>query len=461
MNRQVFSIRGMTCRSCELLIERKLRSLPNVQDVRASERRSEVEIFSDAKLPAPNRDDIRQTLEGTPYTIVLPGSSRATADIPVSSGNRWFEVGAMLIVILAFYKIFKNVGLFSLSGSVEGAMSYGAIFVVGLTAATSTCLAIVGGLLLSVSAKWTENFHPASRAEKFQPLLMFNAGRLLGYFVLGGVVGLLGTALTLTPRLTGYLTILIAIVMILLGLNILKIIPKRYCTLPLPRSFSRKIQDLSASKNPVMPAVLGALTFFLPCGFTQSMQLLALGSGSFLGGGMIMLLFALGTLPALLGISVASSMAEGKFARLFLTFSGALVLILGVINLQSGLLLSGIDAPPWLRSVAGTPSVAQAGADPYVTVNEQGQQIVTMYVSETGYSPSSFTIDPGRQTWIYAIAKDGVVGCASVMTAPAFNVSIPVKKGPNWLGPLPNPRKDFTVTCSMGMLRADIHVRGS
>ncbi|MBI3332399.1 sulfite exporter TauE/SafE family protein [Candidatus Peregrinibacteria bacterium] len=461
-HRQVFPIRGMTCRSCELLIERKLKAIPGVTEVRASERRGEVEVFSRQELPPPSREAITEALQGTRYGVVLPGSS-LVADIPVRGASRWFEVGAMLIVILALYKIFKATGLFSLSGSVEGTMTYGAIVAVGLTAATSTCLAVVGGLLLSVSAKWTENFHPVTRAEKFRPLLTFNVGRLLGYFLFGGLVGLLGTALTLTPRVTGYLTVFIAFVMIMLGLNILRIVPKRYCTLPLPRSFSRKIQDLSESKNPAMPAVLGALTFFLPCGFTQSMQLLALGSGSFFEGGMIMFLFALGTLPALLGISVVSSMAEGKFARYFLTFSGALVLILGILNLQSGLLLSGVDAQEWISGFAAgrEQMIPKAGADPFVTINEQGQQIVTMYVNERGYSPDSFTIEPGRPTWIYAIAKNGVVGCASVMTAPTFNVSTPIKKGPNWLGPIQNPKNDFVVTCSMGMLRANVHIRDS
>ena len=204
--------------------------------------------------------------------------------------------------------------------------------------------------------------------------------------------------------------------------------------------------------------MLGALTFFLPCGFTQSMQLLALSSGGFLSGGMIMLVFALGTLPALLGISVMSSVLEGRSARWFLQFSGAVVLLLGVLNLQSGLLLMGYDVSQFIPG--STPTIAQATDDPYVTIDAQGRQIMSMYVTETGYSPSNFTIRPGVETWVYAIAKDGVSGCASFLVDATHNLQTPIKQGGNWLGPIAKlePKTDFVLTCSMGMLRANVHV---
>jgi sulfite exporter TauE/SafE len=279
------------------------------------------------------------------------------------------------------------------------------------------------------------------------------------------LVGLAGNALTLSTKATGLLTVIIAIVMILLGLNILRIVPKRYCTLPLPRSFSKRIQALSASDHPFAPALLGALTFFLPCGFTQSMQLLALGTGSFLAGGTLMLVFALGTLPALIGLSAISSLVEGKTARWFLTFSGALVLMLGIWNFQNGLLLSGIDATGAVRTtlsrITGKQAPAGVTNDPNVSIDAQGRQIVAMTVTNAGYTPASFTIQPGMQTWIYAYAPQGVGGCASMLTDPTHNLSTPIVQGGNWLGPITNPKSDFVITCSMGMMRADIRVSKS
>ena len=190
-HRQLFSIRGMTCRSCELLIEKKLRSLPGVTDVRASERRSEVEIFSASPLTL---SAVQTALKGTSYAAHPKGNhdTRVLNDASARNGNHWFEVGGMLVLVIALYQILKTVGLFPLQANVEGVVGLSAIFIVGLTAAASTCLAVVGGLLLSVSAKWSEIYHPANRWEKFQPLLMFNIGRLFGYALLGGLIGALG-----------------------------------------------------------------------------------------------------------------------------------------------------------------------------------------------------------------------------------------------------------------------------
>jgi sulfite exporter TauE/SafE len=377
-----------------------------------------------------------------------------------SKGLRHYaEIGGILLLVLALYEFLRGTHILSFSTELEGVVSIGAVFVVGLVAAGSTCLAVVGGLLLSVSASWAQAHQARTTWEKFEPLLLFNMGRLAGYFVLGGLVGLLGSSIALSSRATGYATVAVAVVMIVLGLNILKILPKRYCTIPLPRALKKRIQNLSHSRNPAMPALLGSLTFFLPCGFTQSMQLLALGSGSFLGGATIMFVFALGTLPALIGLSAVSSVAQGNFARYFFKFSGAFVLLLGLYNLQSGLLLSGIDAHNTLGRAIGWNTVA-AEKDPHVMINERGQQIISVTVSDQGYSPSSVTIDPGMETWIYAFAPNGVSGCASFMTVPALNRSTPIQKGGNWLY-LEHPTQSLVATCSMGMLRLDVNVRNS
>lgn len=373
----------------------------------------------------------------------------------------WVGAGGMLLLVIALYLVMKYFGVFSFKSSVEGAVGLGTVFLIGLVAATSSCLAVVGGLLLSVSAKWCETNQTCTRWEKFRPLALFNIGRLGGYFLLGGLAGLLGKSLSLSPYATGVLTVTIAVVMIVLGLNILRILPKKYCRIPLPRAMTDRIHHLSQSESFAAPLVLGALTFFLPCGFTQSMQLLALGSGSFLAGGLIMFVFALGTLPALLGLSVVSSVVEGRAAQWFLSFSGAVVFLLGFLNLQSGFLLTGHDPLaliPGLRPAV----VAEANNDPYVTIDAQGRQIMSMYVTSTGYSPENFTIRPGMETWIYAIAKDGVSGCASFLVDSTHGLQTAIKKGGNWLGPIAknelSPQTNFVITCSMGMLRANVHV---
>ena len=373
-------------------------------------------------------------------------------DTRTSRDSVWEGIGMLLLVTVAYVVIGKRF-LPSFDTSVGQVASLGGVLVVGVLASMSSCLALVGGLLLSVSATYAQATQGQRVGARITPLLQFNAGRIAGYVVLGGLVGVIGKSMTLSTHATGIVTVVLAVVMLSMGLSLLRIIPKNVCTIPLPRSWVKRLRTASTSRSPAMPFGLGAATFFVPCGFTQSMQLLALASGSFVTGALIMGTFALGTLPALLGISVLSSAAEGHSGRLFIRFAGASVTLLAVLNLQAGLVLSGVNIPEF----GGTATTT----DPNVSINAQGQQIISLSVQNDGYSPASVTIDPNRETWIYASAKDRPSGCASMLTAPAFNLSIPVQKGENWLGPIQNPTKDFLISCSMGMLRTNVHVRKS
>jgi sulfite exporter TauE/SafE len=377
----------------------------------------------------------------------------------VSKTEIWAETGVVLIIVVAAYSILKQFNIISFSTGTEGLVGLGSVLLIGVTASFSSCLALVGGLLLSVSAKWSESRPSATHWQKFAPLLNFNIGRLAGYFFFGGLTGLLGQTILMNARTTGIIKVLLALLMVWIGLTILHLVPKKYCHIPLPKKFLKRVHGLAEAESRVAPFVLGAATFFIPCGFTQSMQLLALGSGSFVSGGVIMLVFALGTLPALLGISAASSFAEGHFGRIFFRFAGIISLLLGIINLQNGLLLTGFDVNQLSPFNSAVTHVADE-TDPNVSIDQNGQQIISVEVHDSGYIPTSFTVAPGLPTWIYAVAPEGLSGCISTLTAPAFDIQTPLKKGENWVGPF-KPTKDFSFMCSMGMFRADVHVKSS
>lgn len=130
--------------------------------------------------------------------------------------------------------------------------------------------------------------------------------------------------------------------MIILGLNLVGAFTKSTSTLPASIfTWFRNVEH----KTPA-PFLLGAGTFFLPCGFTQAMQIAALASGSFGGGALIMLAFALGTLPVLAFLSFGSaSFAQSKHAPLFFKTTGVVVIGLGLFALLSGLAGLGIINP--------------------------------------------------------------------------------------------------------------------
>lgn len=366
-------------------------------------------------------------------------------------GEKAAEAGVFLIILTATYQLAIHFNLLTFNTTTEGYIGIGTIFFLGLTASVSSCLAMVGGLLLSVSASWDKNHPKATKWQKIEPQIYFNIGRIVGYFVLGGLTGLLGRELILSVHASGIVKVLISLIMIWLGLNILELLPKKFCSMPLPAFAVRHLRNLSHSESILGPFFLGGLTYFIPCGFTQSMQLLALSSGDFSTGALIMTIFALGTLPALLGIGALSAFAQGKAGRIFIMIAGSASLLLGLGGLQAGLNLAGvhITVPAIFSSTKES--------DPNVTIDGNGQQIISVSISEKGYNVGDFVIEPGKTTWIYAKAGS-LSGCLNSMIIPAFNVNQVMNKGENWVGPI-RPTKDFAFMCSAGIYRANVRVR--
>ena len=192
-------------------------------------------------------------------------------------------------------------------------------------------------LLLSLSAKIAEDGNTSKK-----PLYLFHIGRLASFALLGGVLGLIGERIGINYIFSAILGLTASLVMILLGLNLIGIFKKGKFTLPKGIfSFFRKSEHQAFA-----PLLLGVGTFFLPCGFTQSMQVAALSSGSFVTGLSLMLFFALGTLPVLSLLSFgSSSIAEGKHSLLFFKSVGIVVIGLGMFSLLAGLAGLGVISP--------------------------------------------------------------------------------------------------------------------
>jgi len=78
------------------------------------------------------------------------------------------------------------------------------------------------------------------------------------------------------------LTIAASIVMILLGLQMLRLFPALTRLIPtMPKAISHRIHDLAERRTKAGAFVLGAVTFFLPCGLTQALELYVLAKGRF------------------------------------------------------------------------------------------------------------------------------------------------------------------------------------
>jgi len=134
------------------------------------------------------------------------------------------------------------------------------------------------------------------------------------------MLGLFGSVISVSPFVMSVMTLIIGIVMLLLGVNLTNISPRLSAiSLTLPTGKLFKNNDITTAKSESGKRwkllITGALTFFLPCGFTFAMQMYAIGTGSFWMGMSVMALFAIGTLPGLLSIGSLTSIFKGKKAQ--------------------------------------------------------------------------------------------------------------------------------------------------
>lgn len=445
LTRDRIRVRGMTCTSCEVIIERQLKTLPGVKRVIVNHTTGWCTIEHNPAIKLYLRD-IKNVLHNNGYQLWSePVKSSETRQ------HHWREFGVALLAVFVVYKLLQTLGVFTISTEVDTSINLGAIFVIGLVAAVSTCTALVSGLIISVSAKYNAVHQASSKWQRLKPHIMFNVGRLVSYFILGGLVGLLGNVLTPSARFTGVLTILISLVMMLLAIDILKLFEGKRFIPTMPKWFSQKMYQLAETNRPWVPFALGALTFFLPCGFTQSMQLYALTTGSFWQGGLTMLVFALGTMPALLGVGMLASFAKGKFARYFMKFSGAMVLVLGLYNFNNGLALADIRPGDWFASSATT------------TVTEDielvdGKQIINMAVNGISYTPDELTIKQGVPVE-WHIDGSNAQGCARIITIPSMGVTKQLSTTTdNIITFTAESAGRLNFSCTMGMARGSFNV---
>jgi sulfite exporter TauE/SafE len=369
-----------------------------------------------------------------------------------NSARDYAEIGAAFLIVVGILFALGQFDLLPKQFGLSTTMSYGLVLVIGLVASVSSCIAVTGGLLVAVAAKYNETTVNLTPMRRMKPLIYFNAGRILSYTLLGGAIGALGSTLTLSPEVTGALTIIASAVMILLGLQMLKLLPALTRFLPtMPKAVGHYIHDLAERDANGGAFVLGAATFFLPCGFTQALQLYVLAKASFTVGALTMLAFSLGTLPALLSLSALSSLATGSLQRHFLKFAGAAVIVLGIANIQYGLVLSGsaMNAAP---TVATNVSAAAAPIETSKSQQTEDKQIVVMRIEGYSYIPSQFTVKEGVPVE-WRIDASEAAGCGRILIAPGLGIrKLLSNNSTTMISFIPPYAGEFGFNCGMGMM---------
>lgn len=457
MKKNTFSVSGMHCPSCELLIEKKLIGLPEIDSVDASSSKEQVTVYYKEKLPS--LEKLNQILKSDGYCLCGEGELQEKEKNAFNFNQMLMSIGIAAGVFL----VYLGLNRFGLSGlvNVSAASSLPAFLLLGLLAGVSTCAALTGGIVLSMSEQWRKEYAKENTlTEKMKPHFLFNLGRLISYTLLGVVLGAVGSKLQLSLTLGALLVIIVSILMIANGLKMLGVQAFQNFQIALPKSLTHKAANHNNFQGRFMPTIMGALTILLPCGFTITTESLALLSGNPVQGALIMGAFALGTLPGLLAIGFSSvKLSNSSRSVTFTKVAGALVLIFAIFNINSQLNVLGLPSLNSINANSGAlVSTAEASTEGLPPIIE-GKQVIKMGASSNGYSPNYFKVRAGTPVR-WEITDTGTSGCTNAV------ISNGLFEGQIALTPGSTSIKEFTVqnpgkykfSCWMGMITGVIEV---
>lgn len=319
-------------------------------------------------------------------------------------------------------------------------------FITGITTGGISCMAVQGGLLASSIAQQKELEKNSDGNWKF--VGAFLTTKVIAYTVLGLLLGFLGSLIVLTPVIQGYFQIAIGIFLIGTAGYILNLHPFfRYFAIKPPKFIYRLARIESKKSGIFTPALLGSLTVFMPCGVTQAMMVVALGTADPIQSALIMFAFTLGTSPVFFLLGLAASKVFQK--KEFRYVSALVLIIFGIISINTGQVLRGSFHN--LSSYYKVLSKNENSSSSIAGANTEGVQEVTIFAQNSGYKSNVNTIraeQPVRLTVITNKTK----GCSRAFTIPSLGVSkILPETGEEIIEFTPNEKGVLRYTCSMGM----------
>ena len=419
-------VEGMFCGHCLETVSAALKKLPGVSSVDIS--RNVAEIRSAEEL---EKDDIIRVIREAGYETDEDKIGRKRRQ--VLQKVKWYEILliAGVIILLAFVinRIF-GYNVFNAIPAVDSTASYGMLFLTGLLTSIH-CVGMCGAIGIYASSE-------DSSVRSLSRPVLYNSGRVISYTLTGGVVGLVGSVLSVSAAVRGAIIIAAGLFMFVMALSMMGLIDLR-----LPRFL-----NTGGIRRRSGALVLGLLNGFMPCGPLQAMQLYALSTGSFLSGAFAMLLFALGTVPLMFAYGALINLTRGKARALIGKIASVLILILALSMLYRGLLGLGVD----VASV-----IPQEYGDYTASVIEDGVQTVSLELDFDSFG--DVIVQKGIPVRMVIHADEGkITGCNNEVVSADLDFDVRIRPGDNVIEFTPREEGEYTYTCWMNMIRTRIRV---
>lgn len=417
-----FFVQGMTCGHCEKKIQSELENLISILSVKA---------YSSKNLVIINHS---QPLDVTFIKMRLNALGYPVRENDPNQDVKRFGMSIILLIISYVILRYSNQLTFDFLPNIRQNMGYGALFVVGLLTSIH-CIAMCGGINITQCSQY-KNAKPSI------PSLLYNLGRVTSYTLIGGLVGGIGSVLSFSGQFKGYVTLIVSFIMILMSFKMLKILQIKMPLFKTPPFIKQKIHKY-ASKGPFF---IGLANGFMPCGPLQSMQLYALGTGSFVMGALSMFYFSLGTFPLMFILGYISALLDHRFSKHIMKVSGLLIFILGVAMFSRGAALAGVNLPIELNG--------DAIQSQMVT---KDLQEIRFNLKSNHFEPLQVQVGIPVKLIIYA-DMENLNGCNNPIAIPSLGIEQTLYPGENIILFTPTEKGKITYTCWMGMITSTINV---
>lgn len=321
-------------------------------------------------------------------------------------------------------------------------------FLTGLTSGGISCIAVQGGLLTSAISN-LEN----SKNNK-GVVLTFLFSKLFVYTLLGFLLGIIGSVIIISPKISGLLQLFIGIFLLATAGRILNLHPIfRYFVIQPPKFVYKLAKNQTSGKNIFAPMILGALTVFMPCGVTQAMMIVALGTANPFNSALIMFAFVLGTSPVFFALGVSLSKLIKYKAFNYISAGVITVFALIAINGAMGLFGSVHTFQNYWSVITG--SAVRIESSSRIT---NGFQEATITVANNGYTSDVNTLKKDVPVRL-RIVTNNVLSCSRAFTIPSLNISkILPATGEEIIEFTPTKLGRLAYSCSMGMYTGSFNV---
>ncbi len=235
--------------------------------------------------------------------------------------------------------------------------------VMGLLQGVLHCSGMCGPFVLAfgLSTRVAGGSAPGLRARLRALLpvhLSHNAGRILAFTLLGAVFGWIGAFVDTVARLTGVEAaagLVGGAAMLAWAVDEVRTghgggFMERWSLLRAP-ALQRRLRQTLGRRDPWGAFLSGGLLGLHPCGLLYIMLLSAAATGRAVSGGLVLLAFGVGTVPALLTVATAGTLGGARLrGRAFSYLAAALIGASGLLFALRGMAVNGWipEVNPWL-----------------------------------------------------------------------------------------------------------------